>query len=44
VQKYQVSGEPMFGPACRFLGYRGIGQEIIARELVVPGLRNDGTP
>jgi len=31
VQKYQVSGEPMFGPACRFLGYRGIGQEIIAR-------------
>lgn len=44
VQRYQVSGEPMFGPACRFLGYRGIGQEIIARELVVPGLRNDGTP
>jgi len=31
VQKYQVSGEPMFGPACRFLGYRGIGQEIVAR-------------
>ena len=28
VQKYQVSGEPMFGAACRFLGYRGIGQEI----------------
>jgi PAS domain S-box-containing protein len=53
VQKYQVSGEPMFGPACRFLGYRGIGQEIIAREQafavpetqpVGPGLRNDGTP
>lgn len=39
VQKYQVSGEPMFGPACRFLGYRGIGQEIIARErtLEAPG-------
>jgi PAS domain S-box-containing protein len=31
VQKYQVSGEPMFGPACSFLGYRGIGQEIVAR-------------
>ena len=51
VQKYQVSGEPMFGPACRFLGYRGIGQEIIVREqtlaragppLVGAGLRNDG--
>jgi PAS domain S-box-containing protein len=32
VQKYQVSGEPMFGPACRFLGYRGMGWEIIARQ------------
>jgi PAS domain S-box-containing protein len=30
-QKFQVSGEPMFGPACRFLGYRGIGMEITAR-------------
>ncbi|HMA07337.1 MAG TPA: response regulator [Ramlibacter sp.] len=27
-QKFQVSGEPMFGPACQFLGYRGIGLEI----------------
>ena len=53
VQKYQVSGEPMFGPACRFLGYRGIGQEIVAREQAIasageqavgPGLRKDGTP
>lgn len=53
VQKYQVSGEPMFGPACRFLGYRGIGQEIIARERtpeapgkpsVGAGLREDGMP
>jgi PAS domain S-box-containing protein len=25
LQKFQVSGEPMFGPACQFLGYRGIG-------------------
>ena len=32
VQKYQVSGEPMFGPACRFLGYRGIGLEITRRK------------
>ena len=31
-QKFQVSGEPMFGPACRFLGYRGIGMEITARK------------
>lgn len=31
-QKFQVSGEPMFGPACRFLGYRGIGLEITHRE------------
>jgi PAS domain S-box-containing protein len=31
-QKFQVSGEPMFGPACRFLGYRGIGLEITKRE------------
>ncbi len=31
VQKYQVSGEPMFGPACQFLGYRGIGMEISGR-------------
>ena len=24
-QKFQVSGEPMFTQACRFIGYRGIG-------------------
>jgi PAS domain S-box-containing protein len=29
-QRFQVSGEPMFGPACQFLGYRGIGVEIRA--------------
>jgi PAS domain S-box-containing protein len=28
MQKFQVSGEPMFGPACEFVGYRGIGLEI----------------
>jgi len=31
VQKFQVSGEPMFGPACEFIGYRGIGMEIRER-------------
>jgi PAS domain S-box-containing protein len=31
-QKFQVSGEPIFGPACRFLGYRGIGMEITGRK------------
>jgi PAS domain S-box-containing protein len=30
-QRFQVSGEPMFGPACQFLGYRGIGIEVKAR-------------
>jgi PAS domain S-box-containing protein len=30
-QKFQVSGEPMFGPACEFVGYRGIGLEITDR-------------
>jgi PAS domain S-box-containing protein len=30
-QKFQVSGEPMFGPACQFLGYRGIGLEVTKR-------------
>jgi PAS domain S-box-containing protein len=27
-QKFQVSGEPMFTQACRFIGYRGIGVEL----------------
>jgi PAS domain S-box-containing protein len=31
-QQFQVSGEPMFGPACRFLGYRGIGLEVTRRK------------
>ena len=29
-QTFQVSGEPMFGAACQFLGYRGIGIELKA--------------
>jgi PAS domain S-box-containing protein len=31
-QVFQVSGEPMFGPACRFLGYRGVGLEVTRRK------------
>jgi PAS domain S-box-containing protein len=30
-QRFQVSGEPMFNQACRFIGYRGIGVELAAR-------------
>lgn len=29
LQRYRVSGEPMFNRACRFVGYRGIGVEIL---------------
>ena len=29
-QQFRVSGEPMFDPACRFIGYRGIGVECTA--------------
>lgn len=28
-QKFRVSGEPMFNNVCRFIGYRGIGVELI---------------
>jgi len=31
-QKFQVSGEPMFSQSCRFVGYRGIGVELIPRK------------
>jgi PAS domain S-box-containing protein len=31
-QRYQVSGEPMFNNASRFIGYRGIGVELAARK------------
>jgi PAS domain S-box-containing protein len=30
-QRFQVSGEPMFNESCRFIGYRGIGVELITR-------------
>ena len=29
-QQYRVSGEPMFNQSCRYIGYRGIGVELIA--------------
>jgi len=29
-QRFRVSGEPMFSKSCRFIGYRGIGVELIA--------------
>ena len=31
-QKYQVSGEPMFDPGARFIGYRGVGIELPAQK------------
>ena len=31
-QKFQVSGEPMFSQSCRFIGYRGIGVELITKD------------
>lgn len=31
-QKFRVSGEPMFNQSCRFIGYRGVGVEIIAKK------------
>ncbi|HEY6822034.1 MAG TPA: response regulator [Burkholderiales bacterium] len=30
-QRFQVSGEPMFNRSCRFVGYRGIGVELTAK-------------
>ncbi len=34
-QRFQVSGEPMFDRACRFVGYRGIGVELITKKLSI---------
>jgi CheY-like chemotaxis protein len=31
VQRFQVSGEPMFDRSCRFIGYRGIGVELTGK-------------
>jgi PAS domain S-box-containing protein len=30
-QKFHVSGEPMFNQSCRFIGYRGVGVELTAK-------------
>ena len=30
-QQFRVSGEPMFDRHCRFIGYRGVGVEVITR-------------
>jgi CheY-like chemotaxis protein len=30
IQRFQVSGQPMFDRSCRFIGYRGIGVEVTA--------------
>jgi PAS domain S-box-containing protein len=30
-QRFQVSGQPMFDQACRFIGYRGVGIELTGR-------------
>ena len=32
LQKFQVSGEPMFNQSCRFIGYRGIGVELTPKK------------
>ncbi|MCX7149922.1 MAG: response regulator [Rhodocyclales bacterium] len=31
-QQFRVSGEPMFSQSCRFIGYRGIGVELISKD------------
>ncbi len=31
-QKFQVSGEPVFDQSCRFIGYRGVGVELITKK------------
>jgi PAS domain S-box-containing protein len=31
-QGFRVSGEPMFDRSCRFIGYRGIGVELVAQK------------
>jgi PAS domain S-box-containing protein len=41
VQRFQVSGEPMFNQACRFIGYRGIGMALPPLE---PGRGKSGDP
>lgn len=32
-QQFRVSGEPMFDRLCTFVGYRGVGVEVLADKL-----------
>lgn len=32
-QQFQVSGEPMFNRSCRFIGYRGVGIELVPKKV-----------
>ena len=41
VHRFQVSGEPMFNRACRYIGYRGIGMALTPLE---PGRGKSGDP
>lgn len=41
VHRFQVSGEPMFNRACRYVGYRGIGMALPPLE---PGRGKSGDP
>jgi PAS domain S-box-containing protein len=44
-QQFRVSGEPVFTPGCRFIGYRGIGVESTpSRNAPSSGTNPDGTP
>jgi len=31
-RQYRVSGQPMFNQSCRFVGYRGIGVEVVVKQ------------
>ena len=35
-QQFQLCGEPMFSQSCRYVGYRGIGVELMARKPAAP--------
>ena len=32
-QRFQVSGEPIFNRSCGYIGYRGLGVELIAKKI-----------
>jgi PAS domain S-box-containing protein len=35
-QQFQLCGEPMFSQSCRYVGYRGIGVELVAKKQAAP--------